>query len=369
LLLAAAASPAAAQPEFRGLGTHPDFRVLEARGLSADGRIVVGTGLSTAPGPFRDRAFFWTPASGIAVLPSKDPTFPHTQAHNVSPGGNLILGQNANEAYGWTGAGALGQSFGIYGTPPFPAGFSYGASAHAASADGSVVVGNSTSHLGHHAFRWTPQTGMTSLGFLPGTTGAGAEDTSADGSVVVGSASAGATSPERAFRWTPATGMHDLSLSPTQPSRATAISADGSTVVGWAGPQNQTRAFRWTHATGPVDLGTFGDWSQARDVSADARVIVGAAENGAFIWDPAHGIRPLKSVLTVAGLDLTGWHLGGATAITPDGSTITGYGLNPAGQPESWIARNVPEPSSLALLLLECACLTRRTLTARRVRS
>ena len=352
---------APAQPQFRGLGILPDWDALNPTGISADGSIVVGRATNDAPWPFSIRAFRWTAPTGITLLPSKDSIFPPSGAYGISADGTLILGQNANEAYAWTGAGALKQSLGIYGTPPFLPGISYGAAAHAASADASIVVGDSTSHVGQHAFRWTAATGMTSLGFLPGTTSAFAKDTSADGSLVVGWAGASGA-PERAFRWTSASGMLDLGLSSTQPSHASAVSADGSTIVGWAGPTD--RAFRWTPAGGPADLGALGDWSRALDVSADGRIIVGVAENGAFIWDPDHGIRPLKSILTAAGLDLTGWNLGGATALSADGSIITGYGLNPTGQSESWIARvDVPEPTLVPLVLAACACGRRRRAT------
>jgi hypothetical protein len=47
------------------------------------------------------------------------------------------------------------------------------------------------------------------------------------------------------------------------------------------------------------------------------------------------------------GLDLTGWQLLAATGISDDGSTITGYGSNPAGMMDSWIAR-LPVPPAIA---------------------
>src|SRR6185503_13034873 len=56
------------------------------------------------------------------------------------------------------------------------------------SADGRVAVGQGTSPLGHEAYVWTRETGMTSLGPSPGFSffGAGAISASDDGSVVVG---------------------------------------------------------------------------------------------------------------------------------------------------------------------------------------
>jgi hypothetical protein len=38
------------------------------------------------------------------------------------------------------------------------------------------------------------------------------------------------------------------------------------------------------------------------------------------------------------GLDLTGWRLTRASAISGDGDTIAGYGVNPDGNTEAWIA-------------------------------
>jgi hypothetical protein len=51
------------------------------------------------------------------------------------------------------------------------------------------------------------------------------------------------------------------------------------------------------------------------------------------------------------GLDLTQWFLSEALGITSDGSTIVGWGFNPAGQREAWRVNiaAVPEPSSAAL--------------------
>ncbi|GAH22327.1 unnamed protein product, partial [marine sediment metagenome] len=44
------------------------------------------------------------------------------------------------------------------------------------------------------------------------------------------------------------------------------------------------------------------------------------------------------------GVDLTGWTLRSATGISDDGLTFVGYGLNPSGYQEAWIA-TIPEPA------------------------
>ncbi|TKJ32311.1 MAG: hypothetical protein CEE38_23425 [Planctomycetes bacterium B3_Pla] len=54
------------------------------------------------------------------------------------------------------------------------------------------------------------------------------------------------------------------------------------------------------------------------------------------------------------GLDLTGWALTYAQGISADGLTIVGYGTNPAGNIEGWIAtlpnaEVVPVPGAFLL--------------------
>jgi probable HAF family extracellular repeat protein len=76
-------------------------------------------------------------------------------------------------------------------------------------------------------------------------------------------------------------------------SVASAVSADGSVVVGGAfNAAGQWRAFRWTAAGGMQDLGTLGgSESEAHGVSADGSVVVGGAENAAGQGVPFAGRR------------------------------------------------------------------------------
>jgi uncharacterized membrane protein len=84
--------------------------------------------------------------------------------------------------------------------------------------------------------------------------------------------------------------------------------------------------------------------SQAYDICSDGSKIVGKSYNGnyteAFYWDSIKGMRSLKSLLSKDfGLKLAGWTLTEARAISDDGSTIVGWGINPHGLEEAWIAR------------------------------
>jgi probable HAF family extracellular repeat protein len=243
-----------------------------------------------------------------------------------------------------------------------------------ANAEGSVAVGSTKTATGWQAYVYEHNTGaMTALGDLPGATvSSRGEAVSADGQVVVGRGShskVGENHYYNAFRWTQATGLvglGDLAGGENQ-SSAHGISADGTTVVGYGSTFAGREACRWTQATGMVGLGDLlgGVFnSAAEDVSANGSVVVGygstSAGNEAFIWDTLNGMRNLKSVLeSDYGLDLTGWQLNVAYAVSDDGKVLVGYGVNPSGYPEAWLA-TVPEPATVALLLTGGAALFMR---------
>ena len=82
--------------------------------------------------------------------------------------------------------------------------------------------------------------------------------------------------------------------------------------------------------------------STAHGVSADASTIVGssssAAGEEAFVWDAVHGMRSVRDLLEGRGLELGGWSLNVATAVSDDGRTVAGTGVNPDGATEAWLA-------------------------------
>jgi len=94
-----------------------------------------------------------------------------------------------------------------------------------------------------------------------------------------------------------------------------------------------------------------GSQSFATAVSADGDVIVGYSNSDsgaeAFLWNSLLGMINFKDYLAVAGVDgLTGWTLNRAWDVSDDGHTIVGYGTNPAGNQEAWIA-TMPVPGDV----------------------
>lgn len=346
--------PSYAAPMFMGLGKLPggipqNFPF----SVSGNGSVVVGYG-QYASGI--DEAYRWTSETGMVGLGSLPGETFHSVAYGTSVDGSVIVGR-ANSTFGYeafrwasTGMVGLGDLSG-----------SNSSSASDVSADGLVIVGRANSALGLQAFRWTSETGMVGLGDLPGGAFKSvAHGTSADGSVVVGSGAIWSSGDkDEAYRWTSETGMIGLGTLPggALQSAAFAISADGSVIVGHANSAFGNEAFRWTSEAGMVGLGdlpggTFQ--STAADVSADGSVVVGhslsALGSEAFIWNSTDGMRELDVVLSGLGVDLAGWSLTGAKGISDDGLTIVGWGTNPSGFSESFIA-TIPEPNTALLLL------------------
>lgn len=305
-----------------------------AEGLSPDGSVVVGEHW-TSDGD-NDRPTMWRDGS-IVLLPHQGLNGGDLEAHSVSGDGSVIVGY-ANEdpvdgsphAARWVNGAFEYLEDGVVDA---------NASGHAndVSVDGSVIVG----HVTDNAVRW--------VNGIPTTIGAGvAWGVSGDGAVVVGSSPGG-----EAFRWSDGvlTPLGDLPGGHIQ-SVAFDVSDDGSTIVGRGRSASGSEAFRWTAETGMVGLGDLPGGafdSAAYAVSEDGSVIVGDSGWNAFYWTATLGMTNLKELLEGMGLDLSGWQLQRATAVSADGNTIVGWGLNPEGEDEAWLAR-VPEPASSMLL-------------------
>lgn len=310
-------------------------------GCSADGTIAVGW---SSRGWADVEAFYWTKKTGMVGL-----GYVSTEARDISGNGRVIVGTisppDPGEAMRWTaksGPVAMGK---------LP-GSQYSSIAWGTNYDGSVVVGQSGSDRAqnYEAFRWTKESGMVGLGSLdPNHIYSIAFDASADGMIIVGISEA--IGGKVAFRWTEDEGMVSLGVPEGWNSRsawAYAISPDGGTIVGKA-EVRRTRgwneAVRWTQEQGPVGLGLLDDrdfrrYSEAEDVSANGWVIVGYSQQDswdrAVVWTPSRGPIILSDFLmTQFGLDLGEFWLGEARAVSYDGKTIVGHGAHLDSDPRA----------------------------------
>ena len=287
----------------------------------------------------------------------------------ASGDGLVVSGQNSSPNFGdqdfrWTSL------TGMVGIGYLPGGtFSRGGYI---SRDGNVIVGwgNSTNGISE-AFRWTSSTGMVGLGDFPGRPvgqfTSSAKAVSADGSVIAGAGTL-ANGNGSLGRWTSATGWVPLGTLPGSSSTfggIFGISGDGNYIIGQVNDSTLQRSvgFRWTLAQGMVSLGEYtpGFIAQPHALTDDGQFIVGntwsGTDNMAFIWDQAHGLRNLQSVLqTDYALSIpTGWLLTDAYGISGDPTTtwyIAGNGVNPQGKIVPWLVTvvAVPEPITWALI-------------------
>lgn len=339
-----------------------------ATGLSGDGSVVVGWSESSQG----RQAFTWSANSGMQGLGDLPGGAFESYALGVSGNGSTILGRGYSpgniEPIIW-------QAGSIQSLSSSPAGTFESTGAYASSFDGSVIVGSSLIDGNYQAFRWTAATGLTALA---GTGTVKATSTSADGSVIVGDGLTDGVCCQ-AFVWTAKTGavgLGDFNSDPFTSSTGTAVSADGSVVVGYAsGLQNGENAFLWTALEGmqPLSLASGYQASRAFGVSGDGSIVVGSAHDGhtsdAVFWDAAGPMQNLLGYLIENGAsNLAGWALKETLAVSADGTTVAGWGVNPSGAAEAFVATlsPVPIPASLWLYggaLAALACIRRQLAT------
>ena len=324
-----------AQATFEGIGFLSESnKQSRAFDVSDDGNVIVGWSVFELDGNFVAEAFRWENGvmQGLGDLPGG--VF-SSQARGVSGDGSVVIG------YGVTSAPTIWEAFrwnatdGMVGLGDFVEN-DFHSEATDVSYDGSVIVGRS--YTTSKPMLWI----NGELQYLEEELFGEAWGVSADGSMVVGSGDL--NDVQQAFIWTQETGAVGLGAPDGGYSVAFKISADGNTVVGIQ-YSSDFEAFRWTGETGMEGLGFLsgGNYSNAKDVSDDGKTVVGVGNSAdeyiAFIWREETGMQSLKELLeNEFGLDLSGWVLIEATAISADGSTIVGIGINPDGNTEGWKA-------------------------------
>jgi uncharacterized membrane protein len=203
------------------------------------------------------------------------------------------------------------------------------------SADGAVIVGLACDS--HKTWRWTRDSGRVLLGQPSGKANEidwGTPDVSDDGRTISATIIQGESSSETLALWNEDSGW----VTPRNPanfpdagateqaSLAWGLSGDGSTLVGQVRTADSSmRAAAWNGARGVYHLGEPGVNSRANAVNADGSVIVGWSENPETgIWQPTvwQDRRPLVLAATKGFCE--------ATAVTPGGTIIVGQAYDEA---------------------------------------
>lgn len=231
------------------------------------------------------------------------------------------------------------------------------------SYDGTTVVGVGQTDSGDGSFIYSfPAAAMSPLNLtLEGKTISKAFAVSDDGSVVVGIAKESAdTAPVTAFRHDVTTGtttsLAALPIAPVDISNAMGVSSDGETAVGSSNAPLGLRAVYWNSAGEVSGLGLGPEGTEltgeARDVSADGGVIVGATAatpgsifREAFRWTSEGGYTRLGFLLEGTIQSSL------ASAVTPDGAVVVGgsYALG-AGSLDGGVAFRWTEETGMVSL-------------------
>lgn len=338
LLLIAVASTSVEAATFEDTGGTLGGETLSLEGISGDGATLVGRASGAVP-----RAGRWRPGGlgwlNLGTIPGNT----STNARAVNFDGSVIVGN---------GDVSFGMRF-VEGGDWEALNLPNDGAAQAVSADGSIVGGDYIQGSGPFFLSglvlWKEGAGSTT--YLPavGLPSPSMEDLTGDGTVMLAT---------RSFLYgtdiARVTDDGSVTFPSTEPqngvcqpcaAKAEAISSDGSTIVGGlsldAFANQPLQAARWFGTQAPLLLGFLDPpaadpTSLALDVSADGSVVVGESDGRAFIWTEAHGMRDMKQVLEATGLDLAGWALTSASAVSDDGSVIAGAGTNPAGNPSIW---------------------------------
>lgn len=276
--------------------------------------------------------FYWSEGTGYLSLGTGLPS-------NVSGDGSAVIGTYTNgsseEVAGvWTpGAGwseidrlATGQ----------PCGASVG-SGYALNFDATAAVGLAwVTACRAEAFKWTLASGTVGLGRSEGVSSR-ATDISDDGTTTVGFDEDPVFGGRRPALWTDAVSGPQYFAGAETVGEALGVSSDGSRICGIA----NNSGFYYDATSGVVDIGALpGEiWGSTATAVADDGTVVGWSGNpffsfpAAIIWSPYIGLMSLADYAAEQGIDLGGYYLYNATSISADGRTIAGTALDPTA---SW---------------------------------
>jgi len=370
------------------LGGPPASNILSVANAASDTGLAVGQSASSSG---LEGFLVTTAGSGQQALPRASSGLVPVTALGINRGGTTIVGQartssspNTNDAAMWqVNSGVVSPNSATilpnYGPPNNPAG-GYAAAARGITTDASVVVGQGVrapngANQRTEATYWTVNNGTpgvaTELGFAPNL-------------ATVPNSIARAVS-ENGSSLAPGAGFVAVGNSSGLSPDPTPVGVN-SEAAAWSVNSSFLVTARGLGYVGPTQSAQF--FSQANGVSASKpylTTVVGASSSSntnnvnpatgreAFTMVLGDGSSPvpvmqsLKDTLNAAPYSLslpdgpTGWKLVEATAVSADGNTIVGWGINPAGNQEAWVViLATPEPGSFMLVGIGALVLTRR---------
>jgi len=219
------------------------------------------------------------------------------------------------------------------------------------NADGTLAVGLAWyCPAGAEGFVWSRTNGITALSHPKGPAGTSsrASAISADGRTIVGFSEDPPTGVRRPVRWF--AGKTYLFAGAHTPGEATGVSSDGSQIVGqsWNTAASSSYAFHYSAGT-LLSLGTISgiqfDQSYANAVSDNGTTVGWSGDPfgagiEAFIWTPKLGMQSLSKYLHQRGVLLPfGITLTSALDISADGSTIVGVWQDAHFNQGGWMVR------------------------------
>jgi uncharacterized membrane protein len=276
--------------------------------------------------------FLYTDGGGVAYIDN-----PNGAAGGSISGNGLALTADFADPDGFGHAGYWNATDGFVLVDPIPGGAPCGSdlsSSYALNFDGSVLVGLHWVGCDAVAFKWTAGAGAVNLGSSGNSSRA--TGVSADGTTTVGFDEHPVQGYRRPAIWTDNVSGPQLIAGEDAGGECYDVSSDGSMVCG----ELNGVAMYWDANVGAVELGTLPgdefDGSLALAISDDGKVVgfSGSPFFGtprAFIWTVADGMMALSDYLVQEGVaGYEGDLLDRAIDISADGNTIVGA-VVPAG--------------------------------------
>lgn len=330
-------------PSFQGVGFNdPSHNESECYAVSPDGSHAIGISqLDPGIAPM-EGATIWYPNGSFDVMEGPGISSRSSFPNAITPAQQVVGTYFSAEAFAFSWRpGEVSTTLSLGG-------------AMAISEDGSIICGAETALVdGFHILAaWRIVNGTQS--YLGGYPQSWSENRTAKAMTPDGTYIAGVESDLvfqiqwRPYIWSEETGFEYLaSLPDWRDTRIDDLSQDGTKAVGTVYNGTDWEAGIWERGQTAIGLGDFpgGEFhSGATAISPGGNLVVGfgtgATGRQAFIWHDTFGMQPLQPLIeTTFGLDLSGWTLRTVHGFSRDASVLVGTGINPDGKREGFILR------------------------------